>query len=438
VDDIVFRYQPRGSISGRVLGADGEPLIGALVELTCVMYREGERNMEGCGGGNATTDTQGNYRIFWVAPGKHYLRTEFHPTTDETRPFTFYPGTFDDALAVPVEVKPGSELTGIDFSLVAPPSIPSYTVSGKVVGLPPLVANKPIGAVHLLRHNGTSSGSDNSYLNIASDISGGQFQIRGVRSGVYELWADFRDDAGLPYFAQATVEVAGANVENLIVSVLPAVDLHGRIFIDGKPPDKPFGPDAIPPRIAAIDGTPGYTSFQYESRGMKFNRDTGEFTILRVPQGRYKIEFFPVDLPNVYFADVRLGNQSVSDGFAIGENAPELIEVLSSSLGGAIDGVAIGPDLNPVVGATIAIASVPDPGKNANWISGQKSNKDGNFSWSRLSPGQYRIYAWMNPPDGDPWKNSDFMSRYELLGQTIVVTSGRKTTVRLTAIPESK
>jgi hypothetical protein len=44
----------------------------------------------------------------------------------------------------------------------------------------------------------------------------------------------------------------------------------------------------------------------------------------------------------------------------------------------------------------------------------------------------------MNPPDGDPWKNSDFMSRYELLGQTIVVTSGRKTTVRLTAIPESK
>jgi hypothetical protein len=290
----------------------------------------------------------------------------------------------------------------------------------------------------LFRHDERSGGADTTYSNVAGDISGGQFQIRGVRSGVYELWTQVRDDGGLTYTARTTVEVAGANVDDVVAGVLPVVDLHGQLFIDGKPLQTPLSPSSIPPRIAPIDGTPNYVSSQYEANGKQFNSNTGEFAIFRVPPGRYKITYPPFELPNGYLADVRLGNQSVIDGFTISEATPRLIEVFSSSFGGTIDGVVIGADLNPAFGATIAIASVPEPGKSAVWSAGQKSDRNGNFSLRRFSPGQYRIYAWINPPEGDPWMNPDFMSRYELLGQTIVVTAGSKSTVRVTGIPEDK
>jgi len=437
IDDIVFRFAPRGVINGRVLSANGEPLVGATVELVCVTYSEGNRMMSGNCGGQAVADTQGNYRIFWIVPGKYYVRTEYRPTAGVTDTYIYYPGTLDDSKATAVDVKPGSELTGIDFSLVAPPSTPGYTISGKVVGLPAVVANKPIEFLHLLRHEETSSELDSQYSNVAGDISGGQFQIRGVRSGIYELWTQVRDDSGQVYTARARVEVAGASVDDVAVAILPVVDLHVRIFVDGKPLETRPGQNARPPQLVPTDGTPNYVSFQYEPKGRQFNPNPGEFMFFRVPQGRYRIRYF-TELPNGYVVDVRLGNQSVSDGFAIGEDTPRLVEVFGSSLGATIEGVVTGADLNPAFAATVAIASVPDPGKQAVWTVGLKTDKDGHFSMRSFSPGQYRVYAWMNPPAGTPWMNPDFMSRYELLGQTIVVTAGSTTTVRIIAIPEDK
>jgi hypothetical protein len=292
LDDIVFRILPRGNISGRILGVDGRPLAGATVEVVCVFYREGEPKLEGCANGS-TTDMQGNYRLFWLSPGNYYVRTQYHPSLDYYPPNVYYPGTLEGFRATPIQIKPGSEITGIDFSLVVPPKVPGFTVTGKIVGLPPAAADIPIPYMHLMPHDKAAEHKDFQYTNVANDITGGNFHIRGVPSGVYELWADLSDDNRLRYAARTTVTIAGSNLEGVVADVIPVVDLHGRLLFDGRPPGKPLGKNDGPPRVRAIDGTPGYAGFQYDPRGFQFNKNTGEFTLFRVPAGRYKFDYYP-------------------------------------------------------------------------------------------------------------------------------------------------
>ena len=438
MDDIVFRIMPRGNVSGRILGVDGRPLAGASVEAVCVVYREGEPKLESCGERRSTTDLQGNYRLFWLVPGNYYIRTEYHPSMAYDPPKVYYPGTLEGIRATSIQIKAGSELTGIDFSLVVPPNVPNFTITGKIVGLPPAVADKPIPYIHLMPHDKATERKDLQYTNIASDITGGHFHIRGVPSGVYELWAELRDDNGLPYAARTTVTIAGSNLEAMVADVLPVVELRGRILIDGRPPEKPLGKNDGPPRVQAIDGTPAYAGFQSETKGIQFNKNTGEFTLFRVPVGRYKLNYYPpFDFPNGYIADIRQGNRSILDGFNVDTDSNQPIDVLISSSGGTIDGVAVGANSNLYAGAKVVTKSISGTWMNLNSVGFGLvlSDKEGHFSMRSLAPGQHKVYVWEKLPEGDPWRNADFMRRYELLGQTIEVSAGKTSSIRITTIP---
>jgi len=433
LDGIVFRVTPRGNISGRILGVDGRPLAGATVEAACLVYREGEPKLENCAGWRATTDLQGNYRLFWLAPGNYYIRTEYHPSMDYDPPKVYYPGTLESNRATSIPIKPGAELTGIDFSLVVPPNVPHFNVTGKIVGLPPADADKSIPYIHLMPHDKAAEWKDLLYTNVASDITGGNFHIRGIASGVYELWAEFRDDNGLRYTARATVTVAGSNLEGVIAGVVPVVDLRGRLLFDGKPPEKPLGKYDGPPQVRGIDGTPKYAGSQSETKGIQFNKTTGEFTLFRVPAGRYKLDYCPpFDFANGFIADIRQGNRSILDGFNVDTDSNQPIDVLISSAGGTIDGVAVGANSNPYAGAKVVL-----DGTGANWCAFGTliSDKEGHFSIPKLAPGQYKVYAWEKLPEGDPWLNGSFMRRYELLGQTIDVSAGKTSSIQIKTIP---
>src|SRR5438094_435244 len=89
----------------------------------------------------AQTNDRGEYRLFWITPGRYYLSAAstnrpvpgvpFNPGGFTNKyPRTFYPSSSDVASAVPIEVQPAVELSGLDFRLNEQPT---YRVRGRVV-----------------------------------------------------------------------------------------------------------------------------------------------------------------------------------------------------------------------------------------------------------------------------------------------------------------
>jgi hypothetical protein len=144
---------PRGSVvTGRVLDADGEPLVRAAVRALRYVMQQGEKRLVAAGVDQ--TDDRGEYRIFGLPPGDYYvsaavpralrggggLRAAFGdavsaetpraamPTEDQEQDGddvgyapTYYPGVTDAAEAGRIRAGIGAEVTGIDFAVALVP-----------------------------------------------------------------------------------------------------------------------------------------------------------------------------------------------------------------------------------------------------------------------------------------------------------------------------
>jgi protocatechuate 3,4-dioxygenase beta subunit len=71
-NEITVHLRRTGSISGRVLDRDGEPLEKVLVEVMAKSYMYGDVSLHSRG--FIRTDDQGMYRVAGLAPGRYYVR----------------------------------------------------------------------------------------------------------------------------------------------------------------------------------------------------------------------------------------------------------------------------------------------------------------------------------------------------------------------------
>lgn len=133
--DVVVRVSRPGSISGRVLRANGEPLAGAQVNF--MHRREKDGRTVGVYRRSALTDGQGTYRIS-LPPGSYLVSA----TADKGRlnsnsaavsfpanslAVTYYPNATSPRSSAPVRVASGGEASGVDIKLV---DRPTHKVSG--------------------------------------------------------------------------------------------------------------------------------------------------------------------------------------------------------------------------------------------------------------------------------------------------------------------
>src|SRR5206468_3397974 len=68
---IQLAMAPTGSISGRVYDRDGDPLENAQVMALRPVYKNGRRTLTIVQA--VATDDRGEYRLFWLAPGRYYV-----------------------------------------------------------------------------------------------------------------------------------------------------------------------------------------------------------------------------------------------------------------------------------------------------------------------------------------------------------------------------
>jgi hypothetical protein len=216
-NDLKFKLVPAGSIVGRVLTEDGDPVDNAMVVI---------ENYPA----NTTTDERGQYRLGGLIPGKYRLRATLQDIgmmpeirTDGTKEVhhaaTYYPSALLPASATRVEARAGSETTGIDIRLVRTPMV---RITGMVAGLPSGVQD-----AHIELRKGRTGSSTGS---VKPD---GTFELWKVDPGKYTIVATWNTPAGgRLQSTPAEIELADRDVDHVVLNALPPMALAGHVQFD--------------------------------------------------------------------------------------------------------------------------------------------------------------------------------------------------------------
>lgn len=371
-----LQLAPTGAVTGRVTDENGEPLENARV------------SAEGSGaGGGAVTDQNGMFRVGGLAPGRYRISASTSSVNDgppEIRTdgtaevhyaTTYYPGFLSKKQAGYVTVRAGAETSGADIPLA---SVPWVRVSGKVIGAPADGARRFLSVAE--SHPGFWSGWG---VPLRRD---GSFEFWRLDPGKYTLRAEWNaPDGSEVHTAVVDIEVAGANVDNIALRVVPDSDIPGRIEYENDAARQVASAGDSPLEINLLHAAgPGESDVDSASVDK-----TGAFQLRKVPAARYRIAVSP---GAVYVKSVRLGSTQ-SDGpnldLSNGSRGAELEIVLSASAG-SISGTVHDDQGSPVEAQIAVRRSGLDEDSEFRLA---KSKTDGTYTVDHLPPGDYTVVA---------------------------------------------
>jgi protocatechuate 3,4-dioxygenase beta subunit len=251
VDVSLPRY---GTIAGRVLDENGEPIEGARVSALQIRFTAGRQQLIEAQAARKRTDDLGSYRLHDLQPGQYIVRAAFGDPSDHSRPpldipgyaTTYFPGTPAPEAARLVTVGVSEDVSGLDFAMTRLPTARisghAFTSSGESVkGGLSLVRSQRSGSIA-----STPVGPDRTF------VPEGSFEFRNVPPGEYVIQATTgRQTLGAEgEFAAQYVVVNGTDVDGLVLRTSSGSSMSGRVTFEG---DKPPRPHEIGLRPVAVD-----------------------------------------------------------------------------------------------------------------------------------------------------------------------------------------
>jgi hypothetical protein len=420
--DVNFALIPGGSVRGRIVDEDGNPMRCNAFALQFHDTGMGRTRRQS---GSSQSDDKGEYRISNIPRGKYYVearcgqtvplphafvrRTSLADVPTLTYPSLFYPGAADVIGAAKVEVSPGTDVAGIDFRMAPARGI---TVRGHL---------GPTGdrniQVTLTRED--SGGLDWQRRGAPVNPSTGEFQIRNVLPGSYELFA-FSLVEGRSYFAKASVEVGAVPLDPIDLTLAAAPSISGSITIEGdtKMPMNNVHFSMNPLDNQSMMGAGGHqTEVQND----------GTFIFNSVMPGRWRIN---MSVPGGYVKSVKQGDQDVAPwDIEIGSSPVQLKVVVGTKFAQIDAALAAGPAGTEPVSAIIWSAN-GDPQYQQNMGLNQQGR-------SRISvpPGKYRACAFALLQTGALMQNRALRKAVESHCETLEASEEGVTQVQLPLIP---
>jgi protocatechuate 3,4-dioxygenase beta subunit len=434
VKDVVVRLTPTGSIEGRVLDTAGRPAVSAPVTLLRPAYdAEGKKTLSTVV--VTETDDRGEYRIFWIAPGRYYLRvggrvgfsTGRNPIGGrisdgnkilETFAEAFYPDTPSADFAVPIEIRAGADLQSLDFRVR---HTALFHIRGRVIdaqtGPPPADANIGI------------SGDGWSWVGGSPYIKDGTFEVGGLWPGSYDILVFLREilDGRERRLAQATdyasVRIVDKNIDDVVLRLLPLIGVSGLVFLEGNPP-----PPGLSVRLRNTDVNRGPLP---TTPTAPVNAD-GSFKVAQLVPGNYQVA---VSDPALYVKQARFGGVDGVNSllkFAGGDSSTTLEITLSPKVA-QVSGTVTDTLLQPVAGARVVL--VPDRGRHRRDVFKEAtSDGHGRYVFTNVTPGDYKIYAW-EAIESRAWYDAEVLKRFEQGARSIRLRESANETIDAKLIP---
>ena len=407
-----LKLVPSAVIAGTVRDSDGDPLEGAHVILARFTYQYGARRLEGYD--TTESDDRGEYRFRGLEAGKYYIGVQkenpgrsqvdhsANASPTETSVPTLYPGVTDVALATPVEVSAGRNLTGIDIR----------QLRSRVFRIGGRVSNGPaVGQQTIVLHDQKNAAMRNYDLRTSTKDAAGNFDFRGVPPGAYEVTVGTESLRG-----RVAVDVGASDVEGVGVTLAPGAGVKLRIVAEGSGETNLTGLNFL----LTADGRSGFGSSPFES---------DRLTARNVPPDHYALRLSGGLLRKSYVKSARAGDADIlADGLSVTGPGTIGIEVTVASDGGAIEGVVRDEKQQPVSGATILLA--PDRRTRADLFQSVTSDQNGHYEVAAIAPGHYKVFAWEDVETG-VWNDPDFLKDFEKQGQATAVEAGARVTANL-------
>lgn len=436
-----------GVVSGRIRDASGRPAQNVDVQAISMTYQNGYPFLQVA---NAKpTDDQGEFRLFWLSPGEFYIgvsqRVNPNAPTQVLQPRVFYPGTLDIKTAVPLAIKGGDQIGGIDInmrqeSLYTISGLLSTTIPPEDTALMASVLNPPgvrVPTLMIVQSDPNQPDPSRAVGTVTLNPVSGTFVTQGIPPGQYELYARMPESnasggAGLAW-AHVPVEIRNANVAGVALTVNMSINVNGTVTVDGKAPPagasvrvflQPSGNDV---KIGVYNAV--------AQRPVASGPD-GRFAIVGVPPGPFHVELSGAIPPDLYVADIRQGATSVFDnGIEVRSQAADPVEVQLRTGAATVEGTAVDAAGKPVAGATVVL--VPNQIRRQNRVLYRTATSDANgrFSIRNVSPGSFKVFAWEQPIAGNAFYNALFLAKHEDKGRSVNVSQGATVNQQLTVIP---
>jgi hypothetical protein len=389
-----------GVISGSISDEDNDPVENVQVAAIRLRYARGGVHQE-VQSRNVSTDDQGNYRLFGLVPGFYLVRvlgtsgsgviqTTGSPNNTSYRP-TYYPGTNSIDTAQKIQVAPGTETSGIRFSIGTQVT---HRITGIVTGsTTPSESNRFI--VQLSRGTPEGPGPGLAGNSVSVTNPDGTFSLNGVPSGDYIVSArgisvgpqnSSMSTPADPVTGFTRVHVVDADTQ-VTIATSSSSEIKGRIVVSGT-----SGP---PPQGVRVSLQPASGAAAFGSFGQNSVPDaSGNFDIRGVSQGEYGFNV-AVGQNALYLKQASCsGKDYTTQPLAI-ESAGTISDcvVTLGADAGSVTGQVMDSG-NPVQG--LVVVAIPESKALrtvARYTYTARTDANGQFQLTAVIPGDYFLFA---------------------------------------------
>ena len=456
-----------GVIAGTVLDEAGEPVIGVSVQgllrnviASRTMFGPGEEAL-GFLVPSTTTDDRGMFRLSKLLPGRYVvavpstqttlpvsmlgasaqdLRIEIGRAIAESGPLgqprtqqfgdaalltlnrvlippapsqagpmqvyrtTYFPSSTTARAATEVVVGAGEEKTGVTIGLRP---VPAVRITGKLItpdGTPP-----PPTSLRLVGDAAAEVGDDGFETVTGLSDNSGRFTLLGVPAGEYVLKQATRlVTLGMQgrqgWWVAQPVNVGGRDLQDLVVSLRPALRVEGRNEFRGSTSSPP-----PPPRLSTNPIVIFETPYGEPGRFVAQPRGNGQSAFSTIAAGGQYIAR-PYEIGGWFVKSVTLNGKDITDRvFDLQEDATDIV-VLYTDRASKVTGVV--RDVRGTASATAVVLAFPvEPqrwvgyGTNPRHLKSAQASRTGAYTLEGLPPGDYFVIAiddaesadWMDP-----------------------------------------
>jgi 5-hydroxyisourate hydrolase-like protein (transthyretin family) len=452
--DVTFRLVQGGVVTGRIRNTIGEPVTGVTVQLLRVRYGE-DRAMLALVD-ETKTDDRGEYRMFWIKPGRYYLKVQpqgrFGPSKaipDLAIPSAYYPGTLDVASASTIDIQSGIERTA-DIIL---PKAEGHWVRGRIVeestGKPPKAA-----IITLARRQSSGGLGEWEFDQTRSDYNPatGSFSIRNILPGPYWLsvnsvsgfdepippdqLAEVRTQSDLfttvfapSTSAQITLEMPSSDLTDVMARLTPGMSIPARVTVEGPELSSIKDIDKVRINLTSPGEGPGYRE------STRLSGD-GAARVNNVVPGEYRVSVGMPKAMDLYVKEILYGRMDVlHDPLQISDQPPSMLSILLSDKGGRVEGTLTDAVGQPLGGTEVVL--IPDLRERKSLLKTTTTDRDGHFVFRALAPGGYKLFSW-EALESNAYYNQNVLAKYEADGKRVQIQESSKTTIDIKSIPEAR
>jgi hypothetical protein len=440
IPDLLFRMVPSAIISGRITDEDGEPLPHVMIEAMRRNTWEGRRQLQIYG--RAQTNDIGEFRLSELAKGRYFLRAKVHeswrlapkdlravdqdPSAQTGYAPVYFPGTTDEAQAIPIDLAQGEEKSLVNFTLIP---LRTLRIRGHVIDA---VIGEPAKECSLtLVHHDPNASNLADFAEGTTSCEQGVFQFSDVPPGTYIVYA-ILNDSGKERLAHTPIDLINTSFDDLTLTVGPGIEMTGRVSVEG-----PATLDLSQIHFWLRDRE---QYFHYAGHAVL--RADGTLTIENIPEGHYYIDAGGPSTgaaPDTFLKSARASGEDVLEkGLKVGAGGDRgPLEIVLNTGGTRIDGSVTDENGLPSAGAVVAL--VPDVDRRTQFRLYMDATADqhGQFVLRGITPGAYKLFSWKEVEDHG-WEEPEFLASFESQGTRVIAEENGHIAIRLKSIPTQK